>query len=92
MYIYLQDVFVFTAFCAPYKFQRSLWRTWMRILTRVPNSVLWLLDYIGDASKTMRLEVRVFFPLPRILFSFMIIFFVCVYLRFSVFGEKRKKK
>mmetsp|Transcript_48763 Transcript_48763/g.114464 ORF Transcript_48763/g.114464 Transcript_48763/m.114464 type:complete len:196 (-) Transcript_48763:116-703(-) len=33
----------------------------MRILTRVPNSVLWFLDYIPDASATIRRETEAFF-------------------------------
>jgi len=37
------DVFVFCAFNHNHKFTPELFGTWMRILTRTPNSVLWLL-------------------------------------------------
>ncbi len=37
------DVFVFCAFNHCYKFNPELFATWMRILGRTPNSILWLL-------------------------------------------------
>jgi predicted O-linked N-acetylglucosamine transferase (SPINDLY family) len=40
------DAFVFCSFNNNYKFSATLFATWMRILQRVPNSVLWLVaDY-----------------------------------------------
>lgn len=38
-----EDGFVFCSFNNNYKFTPEVFSTWMRILTRVPNSVLWLL-------------------------------------------------
>ena len=36
------DGFVFCAFNAPFKITPSLFGLWMRVLARVPGSVLWL--------------------------------------------------
>ena len=38
-----EDAFVFCSFNNNYKFTQELFLVWMRILRRVPNSVLWLL-------------------------------------------------
>lgn len=37
-----EDKFIFAAFCLPQKIDIAIWKVWMDILKRIPNSVLWL--------------------------------------------------
>lgn len=39
-----EDKFVFASFNRSYKFAPEMFATWIRVMHRVPNSVLWLLD------------------------------------------------
>lgn len=50
----LPDVaFVMVAFHQPYKITRETFLLWMRLLQRIPNSVLWLLEVPAMARKQM---------------------------------------
>ena len=48
------DSFVFCSFNNNYKFTPEMFDTWMRILNRVPNSVLWLLSANPWAEKNLK--------------------------------------
>ncbi len=48
------DGFVFCAFNAPFKITPSLFGLWMRVLARVPGSVLWLQQPGGDGADNLR--------------------------------------
>lgn len=50
--------FVFCSFNNPYKIDRKLFETWMRILKRTPGSVLWLSGGHEMASRQMRSKAR----------------------------------
>jgi predicted O-linked N-acetylglucosamine transferase (SPINDLY family) len=47
-----EDAFVFGSFNNSYKLTRPIWEAWLRLLHRVPKSVLWLLE--SNASVTQR--------------------------------------
>jgi predicted O-linked N-acetylglucosamine transferase (SPINDLY family) len=47
-----EDAFVFASFNNSYKLTRPMWDTWLRLLHRVPKSVLWLLE--SNACLTRR--------------------------------------
>jgi predicted O-linked N-acetylglucosamine transferase (SPINDLY family) len=49
-----EDGFVFCAFCATYKITPAAFDIWMRLLTEVEGSVLWLLD--GGPAATANLK------------------------------------
>jgi predicted O-linked N-acetylglucosamine transferase (SPINDLY family) len=51
-----EDAFVFCCFNNSWKIQPPMFRLWMRLLTRVPNSVLWLLEDNADAARQLRKE------------------------------------
>ncbi|QCO03747.1 O-linked N-acetylglucosamine transferase, SPINDLY family protein [Azospirillum argentinense] len=50
------DGFVFCAFNAPFKITPSLFGLWMRVLARVPGSVLWLQHPGRDGADNLRRE------------------------------------
>lgn len=52
------DAFVFCNFNQNYKIDPVIFATWMRILKRVPNSVLWLLRFPAAAESHLRHEAR----------------------------------
>ena len=53
-----EDKFVFCCFNQLYKIDPTLFDTWMRILKRVPNSVLWLLRFPQDGEENIFNEAR----------------------------------
>lgn len=53
-----EDSFVFCNFNQLYKITPELFDTWVRILKRVPNSVLWLLRFPGAAEENIMREAR----------------------------------
>ncbi|MDZ4099894.1 MAG: hypothetical protein U1E13_14540 [Methylophilaceae bacterium] len=50
------DKFVFCCFNNSYKIEPEIFRRWMNILKKVPNSVLWLFDKESDAEGHLRQE------------------------------------
>ncbi len=48
--------FVFCCFCAAYKIEPGIFGLWMRLLRRVPDSVLWLMKGPGRTADNLRLE------------------------------------
>ena len=48
------ESFVFCCFNRTDKFDPEIFRTWMRILARVPHSVLWLIETTPQVSQTLR--------------------------------------
>ncbi len=53
-----EDGFVFANFNHPCKFEPSIFDIWMRILKRVPGSVLWLCDWIPKSIDNLRREAE----------------------------------
>jgi protein O-GlcNAc transferase len=53
-----QDVFVFCAFSSPHKFNERMWEVWMRLLKRLPKSVLWLRDIHPQTTANLRQQAR----------------------------------
>jgi predicted O-linked N-acetylglucosamine transferase (SPINDLY family) len=51
-----EDAFVFCSFNNTFKFTEAVFKSWMRILKQVPNSVLWLLADNEWALENMRRE------------------------------------
>ena len=51
-----EDKFVFCCFNQLYKIDPEIFETWMNILKRVPNGVLWLLRFPPDAEENLRQE------------------------------------
>ena len=51
------DAFVFCSFCSPYKYEPTMFKTWIEILKAVDNSVLWLL---GTPGETFRKNIQTF--------------------------------
>ncbi len=51
--------FVFCSFNASYKIEPDVFDVWMRVLTRVPGSVLWLLDGGETVRRNLRREAAV---------------------------------
>ncbi len=49
---------VFCSFNEPYKIEPVMFDVWMRILSQVPGSVLWLLQRSGLAEKNLRQEAE----------------------------------
>lgn len=49
-----QDKFIFCSFNAPYKINKSLFRVWMSVLSKVSDSVLWLSSYDAAAQANLR--------------------------------------
>lgn len=52
------DAFVFACFNANYKITPPVFEVWMRLLTRIPGSVLWLLESNPAAARNLRAEAR----------------------------------
>jgi predicted O-linked N-acetylglucosamine transferase (SPINDLY family) len=50
--------FVFCCFNNTHKIAPEMFDVWMRLLARVPGSVLWLLDTGGGASRNLRLQAQ----------------------------------
>jgi predicted O-linked N-acetylglucosamine transferase (SPINDLY family) len=50
--------FVFCCFNSNYKITPEIFEIWMRLLDRVPGSVLWLLEANATASENLRREAR----------------------------------
>lgn len=55
-----EDKFVFASFNNNYKFTQEIFTTWMRILVRVPDSVLWLLADNPWAEANMKKQAQAF--------------------------------
>lgn len=55
-----EDAFVFCNFNQLYKIDPLIFGTWMNILKRVPNSVLWLLRFPACGEDNIRKEVCLF--------------------------------
>jgi len=51
------DGFVYCCFCSNYKIEPVIFKIWMKILKRVPNSVLWLLRGNDSVQKNLKKEV-----------------------------------
>lgn len=49
-----EQSFVFCSFCAHQKIEPEIFATWMRMLKRVPDSVLWILDGASEALANLR--------------------------------------
>jgi len=52
------DGFVFCCFNAPYKIDPAIFDVWMRVLRRVPGSVLWLLETQPLCAENLRREAE----------------------------------
>lgn len=52
------DAIVFSCFNETYKFDRMIFAVWMRILSQVPNGVLWLRDHSPEFQASIRAAVR----------------------------------
>ena len=50
--------FIFCAFNTPYKISPTLFALWMRLLERVPESVLWLRDFEPLVTENLRRSAR----------------------------------
>jgi predicted O-linked N-acetylglucosamine transferase (SPINDLY family) len=53
-----ENAFVFCCFNNPYKLTPYVFDVWMRILTQVENSVLWLPESNSDAGRNLRREAQ----------------------------------
>lgn len=53
-----ENAFVFCCFNNSYKITPEIFRIWMRLLQRIDESVLWLLEDNRDAAANLRLEAR----------------------------------
>ena len=53
-----EGAFVFMAYNAPRKISPDVFSSWMRILTRTPDSVLWLMDGGASAQANLRREAQ----------------------------------
>ena len=52
------EAFVFCCFNSAYKIMPEVFATWMRLLSAVPKSVLWLTETGSDAAENLRREAR----------------------------------
>jgi protein O-GlcNAc transferase len=52
------DGFVYCSFCTRYKFDPIMFNTWMKILKKVPNSVLWILGGNRTAERNLVREAE----------------------------------
>jgi hypothetical protein len=50
--------FVFASFSAQYKIEEGVWGVWMRLLKRVPRSVLWLMNFNDESSENVMALAR----------------------------------
>ena len=53
-----QDAFVFACFNNSYKIEPSMFDVWMRVLRRIPGSVLWLLHHSPENTLNLRREAK----------------------------------
>ena len=53
-----EQAFVFCDFNQPFKFEPSMFGAWMRVLARVPGSVLWLGSWDVTAQRNLRREAE----------------------------------
>jgi protein O-GlcNAc transferase len=53
-----EDGFVFCSFNQPYKIEPVMFGTWMRILSQVPDSILWLLRQNNSAERNLKQEAE----------------------------------
>jgi predicted O-linked N-acetylglucosamine transferase (SPINDLY family) len=53
-----EDVFIFSSFNLPYKIDPIMFDCWMKILQRIPNSVLWLFDGGSRAKDNLKREAE----------------------------------
>ncbi len=53
-----EDAFVFCAFSSPHKMTAEIFDCWLRILSQVPKSVLWLRCSSADADNLLRARAR----------------------------------
>ena len=60
-----KDSFIFCCFNNNYKISQYQWKIWMKLLTAVEGSVLWLLKANKWADENLRLEMRRFGIDPR---------------------------
>ncbi|MEJ2125856.1 MAG: tetratricopeptide repeat protein [Alphaproteobacteria bacterium] len=51
-----KDAFVFCSFVGEYKISRQVFAAWMKLLTKVPGSVLWLLEVNESAKVNLQRE------------------------------------
>lgn len=51
-----EQAFVYCSFNRPRKIDRTIFSTWMEILRKVPNSILWLLEEDAHAEENLRKE------------------------------------
>jgi protein O-GlcNAc transferase len=64
------ECFVFCSFNQPYKIDPCMFDTWMRILRRIPQSVLWLLNQNSTATKNLQRRAQAQGILPsRLIFA-----------------------
>ncbi len=54
------DGFVFSSFCSTYKIDSTIFKSWMKILSKVPGSVLWLLEPSKSAQLNLQREAKKF--------------------------------
>lgn len=54
----LQDKFVFCNFCEAFTITPEMFLTWMKILQRVPNAVLWLMSESSLQSENLLAEAK----------------------------------
>jgi protein O-GlcNAc transferase len=53
-----EDAFIFCCFCSRYKIDPIIFDSWMRILKKVPHSVLWLIGDNITAEKNLKKRAR----------------------------------
>jgi protein O-GlcNAc transferase len=46
--------FIFSCFNQPYKIDKTIWEVWMKILKKVPGSILWLWDHGPAVSRVLK--------------------------------------
>ncbi len=65
-----EDAFVMACFNNVYKFNTEMFATWMNILKRVDDAVLWLLDDNPSATRELKKQVAYHgVPLDRVVFA-----------------------
>lgn len=53
-----EDAFVMTAFGNVYKINPDMFACWMRLLRRIPNAVLWLMDDNARTTESLKAEAQ----------------------------------
>ncbi|NKB18863.1 MAG: hypothetical protein HC770_14090, partial [Pseudanabaena sp. CRU_2_10] len=59
------NAFVYCCFNVSYKIDRQTFSSWMKILKRVPDAVLWLLDYNPSTTDNLRSAASGFGIVPE---------------------------